>query len=180
VAEQNEDDEAANGTDKDGTKVGKKRLILLIGGGLLIIGLSVGGTLAVVTMIGPELAAVESESSSEETEAVEEPIKQATYFPIKPPIIVTFDARGRQRYLQAEVTLLIRDTSLIAVIELHMPMIRNALNFIIGGQLYEEVQTAEGKELMRLQCLQELQKLIEQETGQPGIEQVLFTNMVMQ
>jgi len=51
---------------------------------------------------------------------------------------------------------------------------------LIGGQLYEEIQTAEGKELLRQQCLQELQKIMQEEIGKPGVEQVLYTNFVMQ
>lgn len=69
---------------------------------------------------------------------------------------------------------------MIAAIETHMPMIRNTLNMIIGGQVYQEIQTAEGKELMRQQCLQALRKNLEAEIGKPGIEEVLFTSFVMQ
>ena len=108
------------------------------------------------------------------------PDKPAIYYPINPPIIVNFDARGRQRFLQAELALMTRDTDVVSAIELHMPMIRNSLILLIGGHLYEELQTAEGKELLRQQCLQELQRLMQQEIGKPGIEQVLFTNFVMQ
>jgi len=82
--------------------------------------------------------------------------------------------------MQASVTLLVREDDVIPAIELHMPMVRNALNMIMGSQVYEDVQTAEGKELMRQQCLQELQRLIEEEIGKPGVEQVLFTNLVLQ
>ncbi|MBX2858911.1 MAG: flagellar basal body-associated FliL family protein [Cellvibrionaceae bacterium] len=157
----------------------KKRLILLIVLILVIAGISVGGTLAAIKFLGdppppPEGAEVEE---AEEAAPVMAP---AIYYPIKPEIIVTYQARGRQRYMQAEVNLLVRDDSVIEAVELHMPMVRNALNMIIGSQAYEDIQTAEGKELMRQQCLQELQKIIEKETGDPGIEQVLFTNLILQ
>ena len=51
---------------------------------------------------------------------------------------------------------------------------------IMAGQTYQEVQTAEGKEYMRQQCLMALRENLEAEIGKPGIEQVLFTNLVMQ
>ena len=73
-----------------------------------------------------------------------------------------------------------RENQVIEAIELHMPMIRNSLVLLFGGQIYEELQTAEGKELLRQQALEQLQALLQQEIDQPGIEQVLFTNFVMQ
>lgn len=166
-------DEASN----ESQGLGKKKLIILIVLALVIVGASVGGTLAVLKMMGGD---VSDEQLAEEAVEEVEVVKKAIYYPLKPPILVTFDAKGRQRYLQAEITLLTRDSDVIAAIELHMPMIRNALVLLIGSQLFEDIQTAEGKELLRVQCLQEIQRLLQQEIGKPGVEQVLFENLVMQ
>lgn len=157
----------------------KKRLILMIALCLIIAGVSVGGTLAAIKMLGAEPPSQLAEMEQSEAELTASPAP-AIYYPIKPEIIVTYQARGRQRYMQADVNLLVRDDSVVAAIELHMPMVRNALNMIMGSQAYEDVQTAEGKELMRQHCLVEIQKIIEKETGEPGVEQVLFTNLVLQ
>ncbi len=163
---------------------GKKKIIILAVVALVLIALSVGGTLMALKMLAPtpESTAVDGEEG--EVGAVKEaaePVKQsAIYYPLKPAIIVNFEARGRQRYLQADLTLMARDEMVIEAVELHMPMIRNALVLLFGGQLYEELQTAEGKELLRQQALESVQMLLEQEIAQPGVEQVLFTNFVMQ
>ncbi|PCK08468.1 MAG: flagellar basal body-associated protein FliL [Alteromonadaceae bacterium] len=181
--EETEGEEGKEGEDGEAKKGGfaslKKPLLLALLA-LIIIGLSVGGTLFALKILsdGPEVTGEEGEMA--EGEEVVEVKKKAIYYPLKPSIIVNFDARGRQRFMQADITLLTRDADVISAIELHMPMIRNALVILIGGQLYEEVQTAEGKELMRIQCLEELQMILEKEIGKPGIEQVLFTNLVMQ
>ena len=74
----------------------------------------------------------------------------------------------------------VRDGSVISTIELHQSMIRNALILLIGGHSFEELQTAEGKELLRQQALLSVQEVLEKETGKAGVEQVLFTNFVMQ
>lgn len=154
----------------------KKRLILLALLMVMIIGASVGGTLLAIKLLSPPVA----DELPTDAPVVEPPPKPAIYYPIKPPIVVNFSVRGRQRYLQAELTVMTRENDVIGAIELHMPMIRHALVLLIGGQAYAEVQTAEGKELLRQQCLQEIQRLLEAEIGKPGIEQVLFTNFVMQ
>jgi flagellar protein FliL len=82
--------------------------------------------------------------------------------------------------LQVDISVLTREEDVIEAIQIHESMLRNSLVMLIGGQSFTEVQTAEGKELLRQQCLQELQRLLVQEIKKPGIEQVLFTSFVMQ
>lgn len=173
------DEDEAKKEEGDGEKKGGglKKIIILAVVCLVIAGISVGGTITVLKMTAPPPPVVEGEEGAE---PAPEEKKDAIYFPIKPEIIVNYTARGRQRYLRTDITLLIRDADMIATLETHMPAVRNALNMIIGGQVYQEIQTAEGKELMRQQCLQELRKIIEAEVGKPGIEEVLFTSFVMQ
>lgn len=163
---------------EEGSGGGKKKLIILIVLGLLLIGLSVGGTVVALKILSPPPEPIVAEEGDEKP--VEEVKEPAIYYPIKPSIVVNYGHKGRQRYAQVDVTLLIRDSSVVPAIELHAPTIANALVLTIGGQIYEEMQTAEGKELLRQQCLQEIQKILEKEIGKPGVEQVLFTNFVMQ
>lgn len=158
---------------------GKKKLIILAAVCLVLVGVAVAGTIIALKifsgaeeeMIAAELVEPESEDTTP---------KPAIYYPIKPAIIVNFQARGRQRFLQAELTLLLRDEVMVQTVETHMPMIRNSLIMLFGGQTYEELQTAEGKEILQEQAAQQLQSILEQETGKSGVEKVLFTSFVMQ
>ncbi len=161
---------------------GKKKLIIMVVVGLVLVGLSVGGTLFALKMMGGDDAATGSEDAAGEADAaaVEEVRKPAIYFPLKPTIIVNFNARGRQRFLQAEVSLMVRDEDVVAAIEEHSTMLQHGLLMLFSGQDYSELQTAEGKELLRQMALEEVQRMLEQEIGKPGVEQVLFTNLVMQ
>lgn len=174
MADDAENPSGENNTEKKGSK---RKLILLVVGFLLAIGVSVGVTFYVVGMMQPPEIEVAEDGELDEPEPSK---KSAIYYSIKPPIIVNFMSRGRQRFLQAEVTLLTRDDAIISSIEQHMPMIRNELNFIIGGQAYEDIQTAEGKELLRQLCLKKIKSLLKKEAGLDSVEQVLFTNFVMQ
>jgi flagellar FliL protein len=130
--------------------------------------------------VSTEETLTEQSAAQAEDKKPSKPKQPAIYYPIKPPLIVNFDARGRQRFLQVELALMTRDSEVISALDTHISMIRSGLILLIGGQLYEELQTAEGKELLRQQCLQEIQRLMEKEIGKPGVEQVLFTNFVMQ
>ena len=180
-----EDDANAAENEEEKPKSGKKKLFLFIGLGILLIGLSVGGTLFAVKMLSPEPEpeiVLDEEGNPMDPEAeLEEVVKApAIYYPLKPPLIVNYQARGRQRFLQAEVSIMSRDEEVISAVELHMPRIRNALILLFSGQVYEEMQTDEGKELLRSEVLAEIRKIMEEEIGKPGVERVLFTNLVMQ
>jgi flagellar FliL protein len=182
-----EEDDQEN-SEEEKPKGNKKKIIIFVALILLLIGISVGGTLLAVKMLMPqpveeEVVELDAEGNpivdAEEEEEVK-PKDPAIYFPLKPPLIVNYQARGRQRFLQAEISVMTRESDVIETIELHMPMIRNSLIMLFSGQVYEELQTEEGRELLRQDALVELQTILEQELGKPGVEKVLFTNMVMQ
>ena len=136
--------------------------------------------------------------SSESAEAVV--VKPAIYFPLK-TFTVNYDVNGRQRFLQAELTLMYRDETVLKILELHMPAVRNSLVMLLSRQVFDELQTAEGKEKLRIAALAEIQGIIAKETAasaektddkeenngkpktkppEPNIEQVLFTQFVTQ
>lgn len=175
MADDNDQTQGAGEQPKGG---GKKKLILLIVVGLVLVGLSVGGTLlALNMMVGKEEQVAEGEAGEQ---AVEEEQLPAIYYPLKPTIIVNFNARGRQRFLQAEVSLMVRENDVVAAIEEHSTMLQHSLLMLFSAQDYSELQTPEGKELLRQLALEEMRTRLEQEIGKPGVEQVLFTNFVMQ
>ncbi|WP_339615323.1 flagellar basal body-associated FliL family protein [uncultured Gilvimarinus sp.] len=154
----------------------KKKWIILALALLVLVAISVAATLWVLSD-SDELP--EGESDAEPV--AEEPAREAAiYFPLKPEFITSFEVRGRQRYMQVEMNLMFRDNSAVSDIELHMPAIRNALVILLRGQVYPELQTPEGKELLRQQALNTVRDVLEEETGKPVIEQVLFTNLVLQ
>lgn len=162
----------------------KKKLIIIIVAVLLLVGASVGGTLFALKIFEkPTESAVDGEVvEGEEGEATEEEkeFQPAIYYPLKPVFIANYTVRGRQRFLQIEMTLMFRENDVATTIDLHAPALRNAIIMLLRGQIYEELQTPEGKELLRQQALLSVQSIVEKETGKPGVEQVLFTNVVMQ
>lgn len=179
MAQQDNDqerDEAGEAEAEAAAKNRKKRLLIIAAIGLALVLVSVGGTLLGLWILREE---PESAEPVDAVPAVPLP-KPAIYYALKPPVVVDFSARGRRRFLQVEMTLMTRESDVISAVELHQPMLRNELILLIGGYQYEELQSAEGKELLRQACLQALQKRLQQEIGKPGIEQVLFTSFVMQ
>ncbi len=197
MAEKNdrEDDKNPEEENESGAPKSKKKLIIFISLVLVLLIMAIGGSLVAVSLLSSDEDEVvldengnpiEPELNLDEDLKVENPEEDnkskapAIYYPLSPPLIVNYQARGRQRFLQAEITVMSREDDVIEAVELHMPMIRNSLNLVFSRHIYEELQTDEGRELLRQDALAELQKIMEQELGKPGIEKILFTNLVMQ
>lgn len=176
MAEKNENDSENEEEGSEKASGGMKKIIIIAVLGILLIGGSVGATLYFFGAFDDESEVVAEEGEGEPVD-VKMP---AIYFPIKPPFIVNFQSRGRQRFLQVSVTVMSREQDAIDAIQTHSPLIKNRLVMLFSGEVYEELYTDEGRELLRLKTLTAIQKLLEQEIGKPGIEQVLFENFVMQ
>ena len=65
-------------------------------------------------------------------------------------------------------------------VTLHMPLIRNSLVLLFSSQSFANLQTDEGKQALKQASVDAINKILEQETGEGGIDSVLFTNFVMQ
>ncbi|MET0355315.1 MAG: flagellar basal body-associated FliL family protein [Cellvibrio sp.] len=191
----------------------KKKLFMFIGLAILLVLISVGATFFIVSKMMAKNS--DSEEEAESSEAVEEVVAApAIYYPLKPNFTVNYDVNGRQRFLQAELTLMYRDPAVLKTLELHMPAVRNGLVMLLSSQVFDELQTVEGKEKLRASALTTIQELINKEAAaaaekskekdgesedeeeekkgkskskdkkakppEPNIEQVLFTQFVMQ
>lgn len=150
----------------------KSKMMLIIIIAVLVV-LLAGGGVAAFLMMGSE----EDADAAETQEPAQQP---AIYFDFKPPFIVNYQWNGRQRYVQVSLSVMTRKGSVVDTMQKHMPMIRNNLLMAFSAQDFEALRTPEGKETLRQVVLEELQKILMEETGEPGVEQVLFTNFVMQ
>lgn len=104
----------------------------------------------------------------------------AVYYAFDPAFVVNFQAQDQLRFLQVKVEAMARDQKVIEAIEKHMPVIRNNLVVLFSSQDFTTISTRVGKERLRAQTLAEVQKILKDNTGQPGVEQIYFTSFVMQ
>lgn len=148
----------------------KKMIIIMAILGVLLIGASVGLTIWLVS----------GDSEGGEEAAVEETVKKAEYLPLE-TMVVNFAESKRARYLQVDIQLMAYNPQMLTAVEEHMPVIRNDILVLLGGQSYEKVSSREGKEQLRQQILEKVNAILKQQAGVDGrIEAVYFTNFVMQ
>lgn len=163
---------------EEGKKGGKKKLIIIILVALLVLG--GGGAAAYFFLFSgddSDAAAEGEEAAATEMVQTEGP---AIYLDLDQPFVMDFLVSGKQRYLQLNMTLKSRDQGQIDAVKLHMPLIRNSLVLLFSSQSFDELQTIEGKQKLKSSAVETINNILTQETGLGGIEDVLFTNFVMQ
>ncbi|BCE02235.1 flagellar basal body-associated FliL family protein [Marinicellulosiphila megalodicopiae] len=185
MAEDENKNEEASAEDADSKKGGLKKIILMVVGALLIAGISIG--LTIFLMPKPE-PVVDSELTPEELMKAEvqvgedgKPIStEPIYLAMKPAFISNYQVGSRQRYLQMEISLFARDQETIDVAKEHEPLLRNNIISILGAQQYDVLRTDEGKKALIDSITVEIQDILLEEMGRPGIEKVLYTSFVLQ
>jgi flagellar FliL protein len=102
------------------------------------------------------------------------------YHTLHPNFIVNFQNPTRARFLQVSVEVMTYSDEVIEEVKQHTAVIRNNLLMLFSSQDAQVLSTRDGKEELRLAVLQEIQNILEQQTGEPGVEQAYFTSFVMQ
>lgn len=122
-----------------------------------------------------------SSGEGSEEAAPEIVLGEMQYMDLSPAFIVSFPFQGRQRYLQASLTIMSRDAEALAAVTEHMPIIRhNLLNLLTAQMLGVAESPQPGIENLRNLATAEVKAVLHQEIGRDGIDQVIFTAFVMQ
>ena len=158
---------------KDPATKGKLKMIILIVVALLLaIGLSVGATWFFMH------SAESKPAAAAETAVVG---KQAAIFePLLPAFVANYNQNGRQRYMQVSITMMGRNQADIDALKVHMPVIRNNLVMLFSGQDFATLASPVGQEMLRQKATASVQEVAQKELGKVVIEQLLFTNFVLQ
>ena len=180
------DEEVEN---EEGGGGSKKMLIIIIAVVVLLAG---GGAAAFFLLSGgeppaEEVSAVEGEDNSdasegEEEEASSEPaeIGDAFYVGMPRPFVFNVPGYGRDRLVQIKVQLLVRGGEADTAARKHIPLIEDTLLQVFSASNAEKLATFAGKQELRENSLEAVQKAMEPIVGEPLIEQVLFIGFVMQ
>jgi len=151
---------------------GMKKMLMIAGGVLVLVGGSVGVTLFFL-LPGDEPAAGEDD-------VIEQAGQTAIYHNMRPSFVVTFMAGKNPRYLQADLTVVSREQKTIAAVITHAPLIRSRIVSLFTDQNYLTLQTDQGKLGLQNSLTELVNTTLTEEAGMAGVESVLLTNFVMQ
>jgi flagellar FliL protein len=153
----------------------KLKLIIVI---VVVLLLAIGGSVGATWLLLSKNMEREDPAQAEEQAA---PVRQAAIYEVlAPAFVVNFNYNGRQRYMQVTVALMARDQAALDALKAHMPVLRNNLVMLFSGQDFESLSSSVGKEMLRQKATASVQELAQKEVGKTVIEQVLFTNFVLQ
>ncbi len=106
--------------------------------------------------------------------------RSAMYFEFEPAFVVNIVDQGEMRMLDINVAVLARDEDSLEAVKQNSPALRSKLIDLLEGRDYRVLLTRDGKESLRQECVGALQKVLAHEAGRAAIEDVYFTNLIMQ
>ncbi len=160
----------------------KKMLFIIIA----VVVIAAGGGAAFFMMGGdPEVVAEETlEDSPADKPATgakkSAEIGSALYVGMPRPFVFNVPGSSRDRLVQIKVQLLVRGDDNEEIAKKHIPLIEGTLTRIFSTSNADDLSTSSGKETLRKQSLEEVQKILTEIEGNSIVERVLFTGFVMQ
>ncbi len=162
----------------------KTLIIVLAIFAVVVIGAAVGIAMLVAGSHGDNAAAGDKGAKTEQAAPAEAeknaPAGKVVYVNIDPPFVVNFEDQTLVRYLQIGVSLMTHGEGAKDAIEAQMPLIKSRLLLLFSAQKYDEIKTSEGKQKLQQDALKVVRDVLKDQTGNPYVDQVLFTSFVMQ
>jgi flagellar protein FliL len=155
----------------------KKKLFIIIGAIAAVVVLA--GAVAAFLLLGKDKKEG-ADGEPEGKEAEQHEAAPAIYESLGDKFVVTLQYEGRQHYLQVTLNALIREAAVGEELKVHAPLIRGKLISLLGSQDFAALRTEVGKLALRDQILTTIREILQAETGKPGVEQVFFTEFVLQ
>ncbi|NMH66210.1 flagellar basal body-associated protein FliL [Shewanella salipaludis] len=98
------------------------------------------------------------------------------YYGFEPEIVTNYISnRKKLGFVKLSVELMVKAPEDLIAIEHHDPLLRAAIVEILGNQPEAKIKSLTGREEIRRECYDMVNRLMEQETGRPLIVNLLFT-----
>ena len=103
------------------------------------------------------------------------------YYTLDPEFITNFITTGPTLgYVRVKVDIMVDNAADIELLKKHDPLLRDAINTLLGSQTLDDVKSQEGREKTRLACKAKVEELLTKEEGRKVIRDLLFTNFLYQ
>nr|WP_251029380.1 flagellar basal body-associated protein FliL [Pseudomonas fluorescens] len=115
-------------------------------------------------------------------EAKEGEAPKVSYLSLTPPFVGNYglDGSAKLRVYKADVALRVTGPEAAKAVKDNEPLIRNQLVALFTQQTAEAMSSVDGKEKLRQEALKQTQQVMNDETGKPVVEDLLFNNLIIQ
>ena len=136
-------------------------------------------SLLLLVLLATASAAEEASTIDDTPEAIGGVVR---YVDLKPTFVTNYGVSdtGRLRYVKADVTVRVANKDAEYATRYHLPALRNRLVLLLSRQDDSTISSTSGRETIKAEALQELREVLEKEEGEPHIEDLMFTNFVVQ
>jgi flagellar FliL protein len=107
---------------------------------------------------------------------------KVSYITLSPPFVGNYglDGTPKLKVFKADVALRVTGEESIKAVKANEPLIRNQLVALFTQQTTEAMNSIDGKEKLRQEALKQTQQVMNDETGKPVVEDLLFNNLIIQ
>ena len=104
------------------------------------------------------------------------------YVELKPTFVTNFGVsdNGRLRYIKADITVRVSNKDAEYAARYHLPALRNRMVMLLSRQDESTVSSSYGRETIKVEALAELREVLQAEEGEGYIDDLMFTNFVVQ
>ena len=115
-------------------------------------------------------------------EAKEEGPPKAAYVSLTPPFVGNYalDGGPKLRVYKADIALRVTGADAEAAVKRNDALIRNQLVSLFTQQTVDSMSSAEAKENIRQEALKQVQRVMNDEEGEPVVEDLLLNNFIVQ
>ncbi len=106
---------------------------------------------------------------------------QPSYVSLGKPMVLNLSTHGKRlTFLQVSADVLVKDDDAKEVVETHIPAIRHELILLLSEQLASDMKSPTKREEIRQLALVNIRSRIEDLSGNKDIEEVLFSEILVQ
>ncbi|MFW0753280.1 flagellar basal body-associated protein FliL [Pseudomonas sp. H11T01] len=115
-------------------------------------------------------------------EAKEGAAPKVSYISLTPPFVGNYglDGSPKLKVFKADVALRVTGDEAAQAVKANEPLIRNQLVALFSQQTTEAMSNVEAKEKLRQEALKQTQQVMNDETGKPMVDDLLFNNLIIQ
>lgn len=155
----------------------KSKLWIIIGAVTVALIIGVGGTWFFLSGDDSEAVTTDGDETADATAEVKAP---AIYIGVPEAIVSPVKGEARDRMVQIKMSFVVRSPESEDLVKKHMPRLKNDLLMLVSAANADRIITPEGRNELQQQCLDVVQKTMQQVEGAEHVEKVLFVSFVMQ
>jgi flagellar protein FliL len=122
----------------------------------------------------------QASDSTEEAEGKEGAAPAVSYVTLVPALVGNFGDGPKLKFFKADLSLRVSGADVEAKVKHHEPLIRNQLVMLFSQQTEAAMAAPGARETLRSEALKQVHDVLNQEEGQPLVEDLLFNNLIIQ